>query len=58
MMKMESILSKEQQMDKFAEDLTNRCNVFIQVCARFQSKATWLENAALSIYIYFLSTIY
>uniref|UniRef100_A0A8I5NMN9 WASH complex subunit 4 n=1 Tax=Papio anubis TaxID=9555 RepID=A0A8I5NMN9_PAPAN len=30
MMKMESILSKEQRMDKFAEDLTNRCNVFIQ----------------------------
>ncbi|KAB1269627.1 WASH complex subunit 4 [Camelus dromedarius] len=30
MMKMESILSKEQKMDKFAEDLTNRCNVFIQ----------------------------
>ncbi|XP_034984556.2 WASH complex subunit 4 isoform X1 [Zootoca vivipara] len=30
MMKMESILSKEQQMDKFAEDLTNRCNIFIQ----------------------------
>lgn len=33
MMKMESILSKEQRMDKFAEDLTNRCNVFIQVVA-------------------------
>lgn len=33
MMKMESILSKEQKMDKFAEDLTNRCNVFIQVVA-------------------------
>lgn len=31
MMKMESMLSKEQRMDKFAEDLTNRCNVFIQV---------------------------
>lgn len=31
MMKMESILSKEQRMDKFAEDLTNRCSVFIQV---------------------------
>ncbi|XP_043822433.1 WASH complex subunit 4 isoform X2 [Dromiciops gliroides] len=30
MMKMESISSKEQRMDKFAEDLTNRCNVFIQ----------------------------
>ncbi|KAH0616974.1 hypothetical protein JD844_028502, partial [Phrynosoma platyrhinos] len=30
MMKMESILSKEQRMDKFAEDPTNRCNVFIQ----------------------------
>lgn len=30
MMKMESILSKEQRMDKFAEDLTNRCNIFIQ----------------------------
>nr|XP_021496600.1 WASH complex subunit 4 isoform X2 [Meriones unguiculatus] len=30
MMKMESLLSKEQRMDKFAEDLTNRCNVFIQ----------------------------
>ncbi|XP_016078665.1 PREDICTED: WASH complex subunit 7 isoform X3 [Miniopterus natalensis] len=30
MMKMESLLSKEQRVDKFAEDLTNRCNVFIQ----------------------------
>lgn len=30
MMKMESMLSKEQRMDTFAEDLTNRCNVFIQ----------------------------
>ncbi|OXB69309.1 hypothetical protein ASZ78_015709 [Callipepla squamata] len=30
MTKMESILSKEQRMDKFAEDLSNRCNVFIQ----------------------------
>ncbi|XP_076775882.1 WASH complex subunit 4 isoform X1 [Arvicanthis niloticus] len=30
MMKMESLLSKEQRMDMFAEDLTNRCNVFIQ----------------------------
>lgn len=33
MMKMESLLSKEQRVDKFAEDLTNRCNVFIQVVA-------------------------
>lgn len=32
MTKMESILSKEQRMDKFAEDLSNRCIVFIQVC--------------------------
>ncbi|KAG9490492.1 hypothetical protein GDO78_006044 [Eleutherodactylus coqui] len=30
MMKMESILSKEQKTEKFAEDLTNRCNVFLQ----------------------------
>uniref|UniRef100_H2ZRK5 WASH complex subunit 4 n=1 Tax=Latimeria chalumnae TaxID=7897 RepID=H2ZRK5_LATCH len=30
MMKMESVLSKEQRADKFAEDLTNRCNIFIQ----------------------------
>uniref|UniRef100_A0A8B9Q329 WASH complex subunit 7 n=1 Tax=Apteryx owenii TaxID=8824 RepID=A0A8B9Q329_APTOW len=30
MTKMESILSKEQRMDKFAEDLSNRCNIFIQ----------------------------
>ncbi|XP_032078057.1 WASH complex subunit 4 [Thamnophis elegans] len=30
MMKMESLLSREQRMDKFAEDLSNRCNVFIQ----------------------------
>nr|XP_033806701.1 LOW QUALITY PROTEIN: WASH complex subunit 4 [Geotrypetes seraphini] len=30
MMKMESIFSKEQCMDKFAEDLTNRCNIFVQ----------------------------
>jgi len=33
MTKMESILSKEQRIDKFAEDLSNRCNVFIQVCS-------------------------
>lgn len=33
MTKMESILSKEQRVDKFAEDLSNRCNVFIQVCS-------------------------
>lgn len=38
MMKMESILSKEQRMDKFAEDLTNRCNVFIQVVASSYSE--------------------
>ncbi|KFW84329.1 WASH complex subunit 7, partial [Manacus vitellinus] len=31
MTKMESILSKEQRMTKFSEDLSNRCNVFIQV---------------------------
>lgn len=31
MMKMESMLSKEQRTDTFAEDLTNTCNVFIQV---------------------------
>uniref|UniRef100_A0A4W3HQH7 WASH complex subunit 4 n=1 Tax=Callorhinchus milii TaxID=7868 RepID=A0A4W3HQH7_CALMI len=30
MMKMESILSKKQSMDKFAEDLSNRCGIFIQ----------------------------
>ncbi|EDM17083.1 similar to CG13957-PA (predicted), isoform CRA_b [Rattus norvegicus] len=30
MMKMESMLSKEQRTDTFAEDLTNTCNVFIQ----------------------------
>ncbi|XP_053318537.1 WASH complex subunit 4 isoform X2 [Spea bombifrons] len=30
MMKMESILAKEPKMDKFAEDLTNRCNIFVQ----------------------------
>ncbi|KAJ7414790.1 WASH complex subunit 4 [Willisornis vidua] len=30
MTKMESILSKEQRMTKFSEDLSNRCNVFIQ----------------------------
>lgn len=33
MTKMESILSKEQRMTKFSEDLSNRCNVFIQVCS-------------------------
>uniref|UniRef100_A0A671TVV7 WASH complex subunit 4 n=1 Tax=Sparus aurata TaxID=8175 RepID=A0A671TVV7_SPAAU len=30
MMKMESILSKEQKSDKLAEDLNSRCNVFVQ----------------------------
>ncbi|RMC03042.1 hypothetical protein DUI87_20235 [Hirundo rustica rustica] len=30
MTKMESILSKEQRTTKFSEDLSNRCNVFIQ----------------------------
>ncbi|XP_067860697.1 WASH complex subunit 4 [Heptranchias perlo] len=30
MMKMESVLSKEQSMEKFAEDLSSRCNIFIQ----------------------------
>lgn len=41
MMKMESILSKEQRMDKFAEDLTNRCNVFIQVVASSYLEYFW-----------------
>ncbi|KAM6961159.1 WASH complex subunit 4 [Aplochiton taeniatus] len=30
MMKMEAILSKEQRSDKLAEDLSSRCNVFVQ----------------------------
>ncbi|XP_078530725.1 WASH complex subunit 4 isoform X1 [Lissotriton helveticus] len=30
MMKMEAILSKEQRMETFAEDLTNICNIFVQ----------------------------
>ncbi|MFT7812597.1 WASH complex subunit 7 [Arapaima gigas] len=30
MMKMESIMSKEQKNDKFSEDLSSRCNVFVQ----------------------------
>ncbi|XP_066561354.1 WASH complex subunit 4 [Amia ocellicauda] len=30
MMKMESILSKEQRPEKFADDLSSRCNIFIQ----------------------------
>ncbi|XP_051918259.1 WASH complex subunit 4 [Hippocampus zosterae] len=30
MMKMESILCKEQKSDKMAEDLNSRCNVFVQ----------------------------
>ncbi|XP_043943762.1 WASH complex subunit 4 [Protopterus annectens] len=30
MMKIESVLSKEQQTEKFPEDLINRCNIFIQ----------------------------
>ncbi|MGH0115685.1 UNVERIFIED_CONTAM: hypothetical protein FKN15_038008 [Acipenser sinensis] len=30
MMKMESILAKEKRADKFAEDLSNRCTIFIQ----------------------------
>ncbi|KAG5273076.1 hypothetical protein AALO_G00147380 [Alosa alosa] len=30
MMKMESILSKEQRPEKLAEDLSSRCNVFVQ----------------------------
>lgn len=31
MMKMESILSKEPKPDKLSEDLSNRCNIFVQV---------------------------
>lgn len=31
MMKMESILSKEPKPDKLSEDLSNRCNTFVQV---------------------------
>lgn len=31
MMKMESILSKEHNSDKLADDLNSRCNVFVQV---------------------------
>uniref|UniRef100_A0A4W4GUC8 WASH complex subunit 4 n=1 Tax=Electrophorus electricus TaxID=8005 RepID=A0A4W4GUC8_ELEEL len=30
MMKMEAILSKEQRTDKLSDDLSNRCNVFVQ----------------------------
>ncbi|XP_076863449.1 WASH complex subunit 4 isoform X1 [Brachyhypopomus gauderio] len=30
MMKMEAILSKEQRADKLSDDLSNRCNVFVQ----------------------------
>uniref|UniRef100_A0A8C9TCN7 WASH complex subunit 4 n=1 Tax=Scleropages formosus TaxID=113540 RepID=A0A8C9TCN7_SCLFO len=30
MMKMESIMSKEQKSDKFSEDLSSRCNIFVQ----------------------------
>uniref|UniRef100_A0A8C5MTC3 WASH complex subunit 4 n=1 Tax=Leptobrachium leishanense TaxID=445787 RepID=A0A8C5MTC3_9ANUR len=30
MMRMESILAKEQKSETFVEDLTNRCNVFVQ----------------------------
>ncbi|KAI1883407.1 hypothetical protein AGOR_G00231120 [Albula goreensis] len=30
MMKMESILSKEQRSDKFTEDLSSRCSIFVQ----------------------------
>uniref|UniRef100_A0A673GME4 WASH complex subunit 4 n=1 Tax=Sinocyclocheilus rhinocerous TaxID=307959 RepID=A0A673GME4_9TELE len=30
MMKMESILSKEPKPDKLSEDLSNRCNIFVQ----------------------------
>lgn len=31
MMKMEAISSKEQRNDKLSEDLSSRCNVFVQV---------------------------
>lgn len=31
MMKMEAILSKDQKTEKLSEDLSNRCNVFVQV---------------------------
>lgn len=50
MMKMESMLSKEQRMDKFAEDLTNRCNVFIQVVT-----FSYLESFG---YNFFVNLIY
>lgn len=38
MMKMEAILSKDQKTDKLSEDLSNRCNVFVQVNKIIQFK--------------------
>jgi hypothetical protein len=53
MMKMESILSKEQRMDKFAEDLTNRCSVFIQVLI-----ASYLEYFGVIFFVVVVNLIY
>lgn len=44
MMKMESILYKEQKSEKLQEDLNSRCNVFVQVSSVLglsRHKARW-----------------
>uniref|UniRef100_A0A2K6LI73 WASH complex subunit 4 n=1 Tax=Rhinopithecus bieti TaxID=61621 RepID=A0A2K6LI73_RHIBE len=51
MMKMESILSKEQRMDKFAEDLTNRCNVFIQVGFLYAYSISTIIKTTMNLYM-------
>uniref|UniRef100_G1SN27 WASH complex subunit 4 n=1 Tax=Oryctolagus cuniculus TaxID=9986 RepID=G1SN27_RABIT len=51
MMKMESILSKEQRMDKFAEDLTNRCNIFIQVGFLYAYSISTIIKTTMNLYM-------
>uniref|UniRef100_A0A8C3RNI0 WASH complex subunit 4 n=1 Tax=Chelydra serpentina TaxID=8475 RepID=A0A8C3RNI0_CHESE len=51
MTKMESILSKEQRMDKFAEDLSNRCNVFIQVGFLYAYSLSTIIKTTMNLYM-------
>lgn len=46
MMKMEAILSKDQKSEKLSEDLSNRCNVFVQVLKilHFNRNSTFFEE--------------
>ncbi|KAK1789807.1 hypothetical protein P4O66_015690 [Electrophorus voltai] len=52
MMKMEAILSKEQRTDKLSDDLSNRCNVFVQ--NRAFNHVSCLQGI---LYAYSISTI-